>query len=161
MFSSVCLPGPPAAGFIVLNQMPSHTSCRWTLRSMEGKGGKLCAWSWYISARSYSTSRSSPSGYRTRGKMAKKKQHFLPREAEAGCTGCPVVWQSSGELYLPNLLPKGRISVALGPLCCSGLGITAGMCLFLLHSAVIGSPFGQACRIWSCQGRWNRIKRNK
>lgn len=61
---------------------------------------------------SYSTSRSSPSGSRTRGKMAKKKQHFLPREAEAGCTGCPIVWQSSGELYLSNLLLKGRVSVA-------------------------------------------------
>lgn len=41
-FSSVCLPGPPAAEFIVLNQMPSHASCRWTLRSMGGIGGK-CA----------------------------------------------------------------------------------------------------------------------
>lgn len=63
-----------------------HTSCRLTFRCMGRRGGILCAWTWYTSAQS-STSTSSPSGYRTRGKMIKKKQRPLPREAEVGCTG--------------------------------------------------------------------------
>lgn len=91
---------------------------------------------------SCSNGTSSLSGYRTRGKMAKKNQHFLPREAEVGCTGCSIMWQSSGELYLPNLLLKGRVSMALGPLCCFGLSIIAGMCLSPPHSAVFGRPSG-------------------
>lgn len=76
----------------------------------------------------------------------KSSSTFFQGKLRWDCTGCPTVWQSSGELYLSNLLLE-KVSMGLGPLCCSGLGITTE-CACLLHILQsLAGPVVKACGI--------------
>lgn len=96
-FSSVRLPRPPVAGFVVLNELPFHASCKRTLRSVGGKRGGNDVPEPDAFLHGVTQPAEVPHhGTGPEERRQKRGSKFLLGEAD--CTGCPTTWQPSGEL---------------------------------------------------------------
>lgn len=140
-FSSVCLPGPPEPEFILLNQMPSHTAADGHSGPWEGEGVNYVPEPDTFLHRVTQLEQALHQGTGLEERWKKSSSTFFQGKLRWDCTGCPTVWQSSGELYLSNLL-LGKGLHGPWPSLLLWFGYHYRMCLSPPHSAVFGRPCG-------------------